>query len=67
MDTPEDKNDNEVEVIIITGLSGSGISTAIQVFEDMNFFTADGLPLPLFRNLSPLPINLKCSISEVLF
>lgn len=58
MDTPEDKNDNEVEVIIITGLSGSGISTAIQVFEDMNFFTADGLPpsvIPEFIALAHKP------------
>lgn len=58
MDTPEDKNNNEVEVIIITGLSGSGISTAIQVFEDMNFFTADGLPasvIPEFIALAHKP------------
>ncbi len=58
MDTPEDKNNNEVEVIIITGLSGSGISTAIQVFEDMNFFTADGLPpsvIPEFTALAHKP------------
>jgi len=31
-------------VVIITGLSGSGKSTALAVFEDMVFFTVDGLP-----------------------
>ena len=31
-------------VVIITGLSGSGKSTALSVFEDMGFFTVDGLP-----------------------
>ena len=31
-------------VVIITGLSGSGKSTALAVFEDMGFFTVDGLP-----------------------
>jgi UPF0042 nucleotide-binding protein len=32
-------------LVIITGLSGSGKSTALSVFEDMDFFTVDGLPL----------------------
>lgn len=31
-------------VVIITGLSGSGKSTALAVFEDMDFFSVDGLP-----------------------
>lgn len=31
-------------VVIVTGLSGSGKSTALAVFEDMGFFTVDGLP-----------------------
>lgn len=38
---------NEKEVIILTGLSGAGMSTAAQVFEDMNFFSADGVPTSL--------------------
>lgn len=33
-----------VPVVVITGLSGSGKSTALAVFEDMGFFTVDGLP-----------------------
>ena len=32
---------------IVTGLSGAGKSTALRVFEDMNFFTVDGLPASL--------------------
>lgn len=35
---------DESPVVIITGLSGSGKSTALSVFEDMGFFTVDGLP-----------------------
>ena len=31
-------------VVIVTGLSGSGKSTALAVFEDMGYFTVDGLP-----------------------
>ncbi len=34
-------------VVIVTGLSGSGKSTALGVFEDMGFFTVDGLPVEL--------------------
>lgn len=34
-------------VCIVTGLSGAGKSTVLQVFEDMGFFTVDGLPAGL--------------------
>ncbi len=34
-------------VIIVTGLSGAGKSTALNVFEDLGFFCVDGLPLSL--------------------
>lgn len=33
-----------VRVCIVTGLSGAGKSTALQVFEDLRHFTVDGLP-----------------------
>ncbi|SHN63459.1 RNase adapter RapZ [Desulfovibrio litoralis] len=38
-------------VFIIVGLSGAGKSTALDVFEDMNFFTVDGLPSALASNM----------------
>ena len=31
-------------IVVVVGLSGSGMSTALQVFEDLRFVTADGLP-----------------------
>jgi UPF0042 nucleotide-binding protein len=34
--------------IIISGLSGSGKSTAIKVFEDLGFYCVDNLPIALF-------------------
>lgn len=34
-------------LIIVTGLSGSGKTTALKVFEDLGFFAVDGLPLPM--------------------
>lgn len=45
---------NEKEVIILTGLSGAGMSTAAQVFEDMNFFSADGVPTSLISEFIQL-------------
>lgn len=54
MDRQSENTNNEVEVFIITGLSGSGISTAIQVFEDMNFFTTDGIPASIAPELISL-------------
>ncbi len=41
-------------VILIAGLSGAGKSTAINVFEDMRFFTVDGLPADLLPGMSGL-------------
>ena len=41
-------------VVILTGLSGSGKSTALNVFEDMGYFCADGLPASLMPKLAGL-------------
>ena len=38
---------NILPIVVITGLSGSGKTTALNVFEDMGFFTVDGLPVSL--------------------
>ena len=42
------------EIVIISGLSGSGKSTATRCFEDMGFFCVDNLPaqlIPVFAHL----------------
>ena len=36
-----------IECYIVTGLSGAGKSTAVQVFEDLGYFTVEGLPVSL--------------------
>lgn len=41
-------------VIVLTGLSGSGKSTAIRVLEDLGFFCIDNLPVPLLRKVLEL-------------
>ncbi len=43
-----------VEVVFITGLSGSGKSTALDALEDIGYFCIDNLPLDLFKKLIEL-------------
>jgi RNase adapter protein RapZ len=44
----------ELHVVVVTGLSGSGKSTAIKAFEDLNYFCIDNLPVPLLPNFLSL-------------
>lgn len=40
-------NEGKPHVVVVTGLSGSGKSTAIKAFEDIDYFCIDNLPVPL--------------------
>ena len=45
---------NDIQMVIITGMSGAGKTVAIQSFEDLGFFCVDNLPptlLPKFLEL----------------
>jgi UPF0042 nucleotide-binding protein len=44
-------------VYIITGLSGSGKSTAIQAFEDASFYCVDNMPMELIPKFLELPFK----------
>ena len=48
---------NQLRLTVITGLSGSGISTAINALEDLGHFCVDNLPPPLLRKLIDLAEN----------
>lgn len=37
--------------VLITGLSGSGKSSAVKAFEDLGFYCVDNLPLPMLEDL----------------
>ena len=40
-----------MRLVIVTGMSGSGKSTAMKMMEDMGFFCIDNLPIPLLDKL----------------
>lgn len=43
-----------MKVLVVTGLSGAGKSTALQALEDVGYYCADNLPIPLVHNLCEL-------------
>ncbi|HLG00329.1 MAG TPA: RNase adapter RapZ [Acidimicrobiia bacterium] len=47
-------DDQHLEVIIITGLSGAGRSEAANVLEDLGYFVIDNLPAPLISKVAEL-------------
>lgn len=42
------------QVVIITGLSGSGKGTVLKAFEDLGFFAVDNLPIELIPKFAEL-------------
>jgi UPF0042 nucleotide-binding protein len=49
-----EENNSVPDIVIITGLSGSGMSSATNAFEDLGYFCVDNLPitmLPMFSRL----------------
>lgn len=45
---------NPFPVVVVTGISGSGKSTALKVFEDLGFFCIDGLPSGMAPKIAEL-------------
>ena len=56
-----------LNIIIITGLSGSGKSTAIDAFEDAGFYCVDNMPVALLPKFLDLPIENDTEISGFAF
>jgi len=54
-----------LEVVIVTGLSGSGKSTAIHVLEDVGYYCIDNLPVVLIQRFLELCGNSQESIQKV--
>jgi UPF0042 nucleotide-binding protein len=51
---PEVGKDGSPDIVIITGLSGSGMSSAINAFEDLGYFCVDNLPITLLPTFARL-------------
>ena len=48
-----------MRLVIVTGLSGAGKSTALKMLEDDGYFCVDNLPIPLVRKFVSLCANAK--------
>ena len=53
MTRPERKRDNR-QLVILTGLSGSGKGSVLNTFEDLGFYCVDNLPVALIPTFSEL-------------
>lgn len=51
---PEAARNKLPQVVIITGLSGSGMSSATNAFEDLGYFCVDNLPVTLLETFARL-------------
>ncbi len=56
---------NNLRVVIITGLSGSGKSTALRTLEDIGFFCVDNLPVVLLPKFLEIQAASSDEISEI--
>jgi UPF0042 nucleotide-binding protein len=54
-------------VYIITGLSGSGKTTAMQAFEDASFYCVDNMPMELVPRFLELPFKESPDITGIAF
>lgn len=51
---PTQTNDAGPDIVIITGLSGSGMSSATNAFEDLGYFCVDNLPITMLETFARL-------------
>ena len=54
-----------IQVVVITGLSGSGKSTVAKCFEDLGYYCVDNLPLPLLQEFLAEPDRLTAGCQKL--
>ena len=59
------KNHEDLHVVIVTGLSGSGKSTALRSLEDIGFFCVDNLPVILLPKFLEIQTGSSSKISKI--
>ena len=52
--TPSVEKDHTPDIVIITGLSGSGMSSATNAFQDLGYFCVDNLPTTMLQPFAGL-------------
>ncbi|MBI3810797.1 MAG: RNase adapter RapZ [Nitrospirae bacterium] len=55
----------DLRLVIVSGLSGSGKTTALKCFEDLGFFCVDNLPPPLLPVFAELCMQSRTGIKKV--
>jgi UPF0042 nucleotide-binding protein len=45
---------SDLKIVVVTGISGAGKSTALRALEDLDYFCVDNLPLPLMEKFVEL-------------
>ena len=51
------KEEKQPDVLLITGMSGAGKTTAIGILEDMGYHCIDQFPVELIKNLGEIIHN----------
>src|SRR5205809_4738284 len=54
IDTNQPPTSSVPDIVIITGLSGSGMSSATNAFEDLGYFCVDNLPISMLSTFARL-------------
>ena len=50
-----------MKLVILTGMSGAGKSTALKMLEDIGYFCVDNLPIPLIEKFAELTLGMPNS------
>ncbi len=64
---PPNRHVKKLQIIIITGLSGSGKSTALASFEDRGYYCVDNMPVALLPKFLELPFQSSSEIAGLAF
>ena len=56
---------NDIKMVIITGMSGAGKTVALQSFEDLGYFCVDNLPPMLLPKFIELMADSKGKMNKV--
>ena len=48
-----------MKLVIVTGMSGAGKTTALKILEDVGFYCVDNLPIRLIEKFAELVLSLS--------